>query len=75
MVSEFSSTIKTMENYLKKCIPDYMAKRVLHRFLITSKKISNDKIQSLTGTYFPTKKTNNIFRNILISREKNQKKQ
>ena len=74
-VIEFSETMKEIEGYIKKCIPEYMAKRVLRRFLILSKKISNDQIKSLSSTYFPTRKTNNIYRNILIGREKNQRKQ
>ena len=73
MVSEFEIFLKKAEGSLKKCIPEYMIKRVLRRFLITSRKISNDKVQKLISTYFPTQRPNNLYRNILISRERNEK--
>lgn len=76
MVSDVEKILRRMEPNFIKCIPDYMKRRVLHRFLITSKKITQERLQKLVSTYFPSgNKTNTIYRNILIGRERNKKKQ
>lgn len=75
MVVEFQNQLYKMDDNFKKCIPDYMKKIVVRRFLITSKKISSNQLHKMISTYFPTKGPNSIHRDILISREKNGKKQ
>ena len=75
MVAEFQQFLKQVDNNLKKGIPDYMKRSVIRNFLIKSKKISNDQLQKMISLYFPVHRTNNLYRNILISREKNDKRQ
>lgn len=75
MVADFQSFLKKVNDNLKKCIPDYMKKSVIRRFLVTSKKISNEQLQKMISIYFPIRRSNNIYKNILISREKNDRKQ
>lgn len=75
MVADFQLFLKEVNGNLKKCIPDYMKKSVIRRFLVTSKKISNEQLQKMISLYFPMHRPNNIYKNILISREKNDKKQ
>jgi hypothetical protein len=75
MVVDFQQFLKKIDENLKKSIPDYMKKSVIRRFLITSKRISNEQLQKMISMYFPVRRPNNIYKNILISREKNEKKQ
>lgn len=75
MVADFQLFLKQVDDNLKKCIPDYMKRSVIRRFLVTSKKISNEQLQKMISLYFPTHRPNSIYKNILISREKNDKKQ
>lgn len=74
-VSKFERHLDQTKKSLDKCLLDYMRRRVVKHYLVTSKKITNDKVQSLIGKYFPTKRNNQMVRNILISRERNSKKQ
>ena len=75
MVVDFQKFLKKIDENFKKSIPDYMKKSVIRHFLITSKKISNDQLQKMISTYFPVRRPNNVYKNILISREKHEKKQ
>lgn len=75
MVADFQQFLKKVDDNLKKSIPDYMKKNVIRRFLVTSKKISNEQLQKMLSLYFPMHRPNSIYKNILISREKNDKKQ
>lgn len=52
-----------------------MKRVVLRRFLVTSKKISNTDLQKFISTYFPMNKTNTVYKDVLISRERNKRKQ
>lgn len=75
MVTDVDNYLKRIDPQFTKCIPDYMKRRVLRQFLITSNKISNDCLKRMISTYFPANKPNKDYRNILISRERNKKKQ
>ena len=75
MVQEFENMLGNIKDNKKGCIFEYMIKRVIYRYIITSKKISNEKIQRLISSYFPTSRPNNIYRNVLITRENNERKQ
>lgn len=67
--------IHDIDSETSKVIPDYMKRRVLKNYLIKSKKISTNKIQQMLSEYFPVRRENNEYRKILISRERNKKKQ
>lgn len=75
MVADFQQYLKKVDDNLKKCIPNYMKRNVIRRFLVTSKKISNEQLQKMISLYFPMKGPNKIYKNILISRDINEKKQ
>lgn len=75
MVTDFQLFLKKVDDNLKKGIPDYMKRSVIRRFLVTSKKISSEQLQKMVSLYFPANRPNSIYKNILISREKNNKKQ
>ena len=67
--------IHSIDEDTSKVIPDYMKRRVLKNYLIKSKKISTNKLQQLLSEYFPVRRANSEYRKILISRERNKKKQ
>lgn len=71
---EFERFINENDEKLKKPILDYMKKRVLKRYLITSEKISNEEVQRYLSLYFPIRQTNNSYRNILIGRATHKKR-
>lgn len=75
MVNDVEQYLKKMDSQFTRCIPDYLKRVVLRRFLVTSKKISNERLQKLISTYFPTNRPNTFYRNLLISRERNKRKQ
>ncbi len=75
MVPEFETYLKSIDSNFKKCIPDYMKRRVLRHYLVTSKRISNEKLQQLVSKYFHVNRPNKVYRDILISRERNERKQ
>lgn len=75
MVADFQQFLKKVHSNFNKCIPEYMEKSVIRRFLVTSKKISNEQLQKMISIYFPMHRPNSLYKNILISREKNDKKQ
>lgn len=71
-VSKFEGYLDQTKKSLDKCLLDYMRRRVVKHYLVTSKKITSDKIQRLIGKYFPKNKI--VMRNILVGRERNSKK-
>lgn len=75
MVTDFEIYLNKIDENLKKCIPDYMKRRVLRHYLVISKRISNEKLQKLVSKYFHINRPNNVYRNILISRERNEIRQ
>lgn len=75
MVADFQQFLKKVHRNFKKCIPEYMEKSVIRRFLVTSKKISNEQLQKMISVHFPLHRSNSLYKNILISREKNDKMQ
>lgn len=69
-VNKFEKYLMINDDALGDCIPDYMKRNVLRHFLITSKKISKERIQRLASIYFKNKTYNKI----MISRERNKHK-
>lgn len=74
-VDDVINYMKELEEETKKLIPNYMKKRVLRNYMIKSKKITQPKLQQLHSKYFPTDPRRKDYQKLLISRERNKKKQ
>ena len=74
-VEDIIDYLKQLENDTKKPIPRVMQTRVLRNFMIKSKKISQQKLQYLHSKYFVSNPRSKGYQKLLVSRERNKKKQ
>lgn len=73
-VEEVEKCLQSLDEQNLKTIPEYMWKRILRNYLVSSQKLSSPKLQQMLSLYFPVRRPNDELKKVLISRERKDRR-